>query len=221
MNYEIKRTKRKTISLQVYQNQRVLIRAPLRCSDEEIAQFYWKHSAWVENKIKDAALNPGLPMSQYRHNEALWLLGQSILIQVAEGTKSAVKLEDKTLIVQQTEPSNEELTQRLIARWKRKFALTIYSERIQLCANKFPIELPHYEIKLRKMRRQWGNCNNKKMITINTQLIRYPLDCIDYVLVHELTHLKHLNHSHRFYSLMERVMPDWHMKKQLLTNFSG
>jgi len=85
----------------------------------------------------------------------------------------------------------------------------------------FPIQLKDYQFRLRKMKRQWGNCNQRGMITINSQLIRYPLTCIDYVMVHELTHLKHLHHGRAFYQLLEQVMPDWRQHRLLLSQFSG
>ena len=88
-------------------------------------------------------------------------------------------------------------------------------------APQFPIRLPDFQFKLRKMKRQWGNCNHKGIITINSQLIRYPLNCIDYVLIHELTHLIHLNHGKSFYRLMEQVCPNWNQQRLLLSQFSG
>ena len=72
------------------------------------------------------------------------------------------------------------------------------------------------DIKLRKMKRQWGNCSLKGIITLNTALIKAPEICIDYVILHELCHFAEHNHSPRFYRLLTQVMPDWKIIKAQL-----
>ena len=63
------------------------------------------------------------------------------------------------------------------------------------------------------MRKQWGSCSPKGVVSLNPHLVKAPRDCIDYVLVHELAHLKEHNHSKRFYGLLDRNMPDWKSRK--------
>ena len=64
-------------------------------------------------------------------------------------------------------------------------------------------------IKLRKMEKRWGSCSNDGLILLNPELISAPLDCIDYVIVHELCHLKEYNHNRRFYQLLSMALPNW------------
>ena len=220
IQYKIKRSKRKTLSIQVHRNQQVLIRAPLRCKDSEISRFLHKHSGWVQRKLEDSLKNPGLPESEYKDGGALWLLGDKKTINVVDSNKKAVTLSEDNLIIYQTLPLDPKNIFRLISGWKRAFAATLFEERLAYWSKEFTIKLPAYQFKIRKMKRQWGNCNSKGIITINSQLVRYPLSCIDYVIVHELTHLKHLNHGPNFYRLMASVMPDWKEQKQLLSDFS-
>ncbi|RLA00756.1 MAG: hypothetical protein DRQ47_09065, partial [Gammaproteobacteria bacterium] len=101
------------------------------------------------------------------------------------------------------------------------FAIELFVERLSFWAEQFPEPMENYQFRLRKMKRQWGNCNNKRIITISSRLIRYPQSCIDYVLVHELTHLKYLHHGRSFYRLLEKVMPDWQEQQRMLSQFSG
>ena len=221
MNYLIKRSKRKTLAIQILPSQSVLIRAPLRCRDEEIQRFYIKHNAWIQNKLSEYQQYPGLPESQYTHNGSLWLLGKPMDIQVITGIRNQVLINSNRLIVTQKSNLNEHKVEPQINRWKRHYGKALYGERLNFWAERFPISLPKFQYKTRKMKRQWGNCNNLGMITINSQLIRYPMHCIDYVIVHELTHLKYLHHGVSFYRLMESVMPDWRENKQLLSQYSG
>jgi predicted metal-dependent hydrolase len=221
MNYEIKRSKRKTLSIQVYRDQRVQVRAPLRCKDSEIERFVAKHEDWVRNKLDESLEYPGLPESKFVADGYLWLLGEKHFIEVNLGKPNSVVIEEGKIIVTQLNLLDVDKTYRLINNWKADYAATLFNERLNIWAAQFPIRLPSFQFKLRKMKRQWGNCNHKGIITINSQLIRYPLHCIDYVLVHELTHLKHLNHGKNFYRLMEEVCPDWNQQRLLLAQFSG
>jgi len=221
MNYEIKRSKRKTLSIQVYRDQRVQVRAPLRCKDSEIEHFIAKHEGWVRNKLDESLEYPGLPESEFVADGYLWLLGEKHFVEVNNGKPNSVVIKENKIIVTQANLLDEDKTYRLIYNWKADYAAALFKERLNLWAAQFPILLPSFQFKLRKMKRQWGNCNHKGIITINSQLIRYPLNCIDYVLIHELTHLKHLNHGKSFYRLMEQVCPDWHEQRLLLSQFSG
>jgi len=220
MNYEIKRSKRKTLSIQVFRDQRVQVSAPLRCKNSEIEHFIAKHENWVRNKLDESLAYPGLPASRFVAGGHLWLLGEKHLIEVQEGKPNSVILNENTIMVTQSNSVDEDKTFRLINNWKTDYAVKLFEERLNLWATEFPIQLPMFQFKLRKMKRQWGNCNNKGIITINSQLIRYPIQCIDYVLVHELTHLKHLNHGRGFYRLMEQVCPNWKHQRLLLSQFS-
>jgi len=73
------------------------------------------------------------------------------------------------------------------------------------------------EVKFRKMKSRWGSCNSKGVITLNKKLIKTPEICIDYVVVHELAHLKYFNHSKRFHALVDRYSPDAKKAKEILS----
>jgi hypothetical protein len=78
---------------------------------------------------------------------------------------------------------------------------------------------PSSELKFRKMKRRWGSCSKaKKSILLNTELIKAPVECIDYVIVHELCHLKIANHSKDFYALLGVCLPNWKKWKDELEN---
>ncbi len=220
MNFEIIRRKRKTMSIHVYRDQRVVVRAPLRCKDKEIELFYDKHRNWITKKLQESKQYPGLKESRYINDGSLRLLGETYTISVRKGLPHRVTKKSNQIIVVQGDENDTVKTERMLTKWKRTFAADLYEKQLALWSAKFPQPLRDYQFKIRKMSRQWGNCNHKGIITINSQLIRYPQACVDYVLVHELTHLKHLHHGRTFYGLMEKVMPDWQDNKRLLSEFS-
>lgn len=106
-------------------------------------------------------------------------------------------------------------------KWKKKQALGIFSEHLEMCYNNFTRSIPHPKLRLRKMTTRWGVCNVKThVITLNTELITKDIGCLDYVIYHELSHLIEANHSKRFWAIVEENCPDY-KKWRKLTNKYG
>ena len=98
--------------------------------------------------------------------------------------------------------------------WYWDQAARILPERVRLWHPKVGVNYP--PVRLGNQRTQWGNCNEKGVIRLNWRIMQSPMELIDYLVVHELTHLKFPNHSKHFWDAVERVMPDYHMRKQQL-----
>ena len=106
-------------------------------------------------------------------------------------------------------------------KWKKKQALGIFSEHLEMCYNNFKRSIPHPKLRLRKMTTRWGVCNVKThVITLNTELITKDIGCLDYVIYHELSHLIEANHSKKFWAIVEENCPDY-KKWRKLTNKYG
>ena len=106
-------------------------------------------------------------------------------------------------------------------KWKKKQALGIFSEHLEMCYNNFTRSIPYPKLRLRKMTTRWGVCNVKThVITLNTELITKDLGCLDYVIYHELSHLIEANHSKKFWAIVEENCPDY-KKWRKLTNKYG
>ena len=106
-------------------------------------------------------------------------------------------------------------------KWKKKQALGIFSEHLEMCYNNFTRSIPHPKLRLRKMTTRWGVCNVKThVITLNTELITKDIGCLDYVIYHELSHLIEANHSKKFWAIVEENCPDY-KKWRKLTNKYG
>lgn len=113
-------------------------------------------------------------------------------------------------VAARSEQFNEEISQAEIAELKRRIAasMAVWEEKTGLHPAGW---------RIRKMKSCWGTCNTKsRMITINTRLIKYPPECLDYVVLHELAHLRVPNHGPAFKALLSRYMPDWKQKKEAL-----
>ncbi|MBP3765794.1 MAG: M48 family metallopeptidase [Bacilli bacterium] len=102
-------------------------------------------------------------------------------------------------------------------RWLKKEMKRIYSERLSIIYNMFEEDIPYPNLRLRKMTTRWGVCNKKTItVTLNTELIKYNIRCLDYVIVHELSHLVYFNHSKDFWNLVSKYCPNYKdIKKEL------
>lgn len=97
-----------------------------------------------------------------------------------------------------------------IEKWLKKQMQTVFAQRLDYCYKLFEENIPFPKLKIRKMKTRWGVCNRRDLsITINSKLIRYDLNIIDYVIIHELSHLVHFDHSKSFWQTVEKYMPDY------------
>lgn len=99
---------------------------------------------------------------------------------------------------------NKYITPEEVDKWYKKEALRLFSERLELAYNSFSRNIPHPTLTVRKMTTRWGVCNTKDhRVTLNLELMKKPLFCLDYVIMHELSHLVYPNHSALFWSVVE------------------
>lgn len=107
--------------------------------------------------------------------------------------------------------------QKQFDKWYKKQMQNIFDEHYQMLYNRFEESIPFYRMRIREMKTRWGVCNVKsKTITLNSRLIEYPLEALDYVIVHELSHLIHFNHSSSFWNLVAKYKPDYkRIRKEL------
>ena len=167
MNYEIIRSKRRTVSLQVKLDGRIVVRAPLHTSEKAINDFVIKHADWIKKK------------------------------------------QDLVKAVQDTEDFDENEVKELKARLKEIIApiLEHYSEKMGVSYDKFSIN---------SAKARFGSCSSKKTLNFSYRLMLYPYEAIEYVCVHELAHLREMNHSKKFWAIVEAYLPDYKARKKLL-----
>lgn len=167
MNFEVKYSKRRTVSIQV-KNANVIVHSPIGVSRERLVELVDSHSEWIENQLK----------------------------------KQKEKAE------KYPEPSIEE--ERIL----RKKAREILPLKVKYYSE--IMGLKYGRITITGAKTRFGSCSAKGNIAFSYRLMRYPEAAIDYVVVHELSHLVELNHSHRFYAVVEKILPDYKARRKLL-----
>lgn len=136
-------------------------------------------------------------------------------VELAEGEKTSVKLLRGKLLV--TVPRRDSsLVRASLEDWYRQRAREVFARRLAELAPRLPWLSAVPSFRLLNMRTQWGSCSPSGELVLNPQLVKAPRICIDYVIHHELCHLREHNHSPEYYRLLESVMPDWVLHKAML-----
>ncbi len=167
MEYEIIRSKRRTMCLQIKLDGKVLVRAPLQTSEKVINDFVSNHVDWIKKK-QELVKNAHIP-EDFGENEV-----------------KALKKRAKEII----EP--------ILEHYSRK------------------MDVSYERVSINSAKTRFGSCSSKKTLNFSYRLALYPYEAIEYVCVHELAHLKEMNHSKSFWKIVENELPDYKARKQLL-----
>jgi hypothetical protein len=218
--YELQLMERKTLSISVHPDLTVIVKAPEKTKLEDIEKKVYHRAKWILNQKRRFEIYlPDVPPRKYVSGESHRFLGRQYRLKLIKSETKHIKLTRQFLEVYtpDTYPANARL---LVENWYREQSNKIFQERLSACYAKLVREKITYpKISIRRMQSSWGSCSAKGMITLNIKLIQVPLEYIDYVIIHELCHLKHLHHETQFYKLLSRVMPGWEAKKEKLDRF--
>lgn len=211
IEYQLVRSRRKSLAIHVLRDGSVEVRAPHRAPRELIHRFVLEKSAWIKQKRTEWLALPARHEPKFHEGAEHFFLGEAYRLSFAPYRG------DDPVINLQLRSTTEDNVARALDRWYRREAERLFAERHDHWRDQMAdFALPQSHIRLRKMTSRWGSCTRRGAITLNTQLVRYPLECADAVIVHELCHLLEFNHSPRFYALMDRAYPDWKPVDKLL-----
>lgn len=207
------RSKRRTIALIVERDGSVTVRAPLKMSAKLIEEFVEKNANWVENKRVEVQSLQSEQTRQYLPGEQFLFRGRPYALEIVGNTDKKLELAD-SFRLSESERHNAEAIFRI---WYRTQAAKIIGERVAYFAKQFGLDVNH--VRITSARTRWGSCSAKGTLSFSWRLLMTPPDVIDYVVVHELAHTIHHNHSKRFWKLVERWMPEYKQRKRLLKQY--
>lgn len=223
IEYSLVLSKRKTIAIIVKPDQTVEVRAPKRVSNREVESFLQQKQSWVLAKLSEFSKRPDPHQPQCKEGESHYFLGEPHRIINSSQTTPQLALEldiEQPIIpLASIEGATADHIERKLEQWYREEALALFTERHDYWRERMAhYDLPASHVVIRKMKRRWGSCTDKGKITFNVLLAKYPLACVDAVVVHELCHLLEFSHNKRFYGFMSEVYPNWkECDKQLQT----
>lgn len=206
------------LRIYIYPDGKVCLIVPEHTSESEILDAVQKRRRWIMKQLAYFREQQQYATSrQYISGESHYYLGRQYVLKVIEKTQlpQEVKFFRGKLEVYVVEKNAENVRKRLET-WYRKKAKMIFQQRLTALLGQALWMTFCPEIKLVKMKKQWGNCSIKGYLTLNPMLVKAPRECIDYVILHELCHFVEHNHSPNFYRLLTQVMPDWKKRKTRL-----
>jgi predicted metal-dependent hydrolase len=218
IEYRLGYSSRKTLAIDVHPDLSVVVTAPTGSTDEAVEQRVKKRAAWIvqQQRFFETYL-PTLPPRRYVSGESHRYLGRQYRLRVHLADADGVKMARGQINVGLTDTSKKERVRSQVTAWFRRRAEAIFGEVFAVStvrAERQEIQPSGFQI--RKMSNRWGSCTAEGHILLNPDLIVAPLPCIEYVVVHEICHLKEHNHGTAFYRLLTAMMPDWERRRERL-----
>ncbi|MEG2233281.1 MAG: SprT family zinc-dependent metalloprotease [Oscillospiraceae bacterium] len=218
---EIERKKMRSVRLRVTDSGEIKVSASKAMPYAMIEKFVRDKRDWIETALaKIAAKTPSQQSEQLIDGGSVRLLGQPFSVRISEGAKIDLSVDflSSTLNIHTKRPDDEKYLRSQFDRWWRAQCVELYTRK---CAELLPIfasfKLGMPAISVKKMTSQWGSCEvNRAKINLNFYLMRAPAECVEYVILHELTHFINPTHNAEFYGFIAKYMPDWKKRRELL-----
>lgn len=217
---QVSHDRHRTLRLSVRPEGTVCVRAPRRTSQTQIRSHVQGKAAWILKHLerfrilREARPQPPAYLSGETHS----YLGRGYVLEARQAERNAVCLEEGCLVVTTVFPPSPEKVRTLLDAWYRQQAREVFLRilrEMQPTASAHGVPRPA-QLKIRAMTSRWGTCSRSGAITLNRHLMRAPLECVEYVVAHELCHLRHHGHDARFYGLLAAIMPDWKARRRRL-----
>ncbi|AXS81554.1 M48 family metallopeptidase [Dechloromonas sp. HYN0024] len=205
--YQLRRSQRRTIGLSV-DHRGLRVAAPTRARLGDIESLIHEHGQWVIDKLaawRDRVTLGPLVVSDGTVIEAL---GEPLTVTLTSIGRSRWQFGPGTIYLR---PDITHSANALLEAALRDKARTVFAERLDHFAPLLGVALP--PLRLSSARTRWGSCSHRGGIALNWRLVLMPLAIVDYVVCHELAHLKEMNHSPRFWSVVEQLCPDWKARR--------
>lgn len=212
----------KNVYLKVYSNFNINLTVPLNTEENWIKNYLTKKSKWIDKQITKYKISEGTNnLLDIKSGTSTQYLGKDMRIYIIKGQKNEITLDERNINIYLENINNNEYINNFFNKWWRKQAKTIFSEETnklyEKIYKKYNLEKP--EICIRKMKTRWGNCDkSKNKITLNEYLLKANRRCIQYIILHELTHLMYPYYNKEFYNFLTIQMPDWKQRKKDLNN---
>ena len=229
LQVHIIRSKRRTVCMSVNKDGSVTVKAPLRYpTDKEIAGFVEQKVDWIlkQRELQQDREDMRL-VRRFETDYSFPYLGEERLIEMQSGKKTKISYENDKILIQtpfydaleadyeakENEIAIEHL-QNDLKKWYKKQAATYITKRVEYYKDIVGVTVNSVSIKSRKS--QWGSCDSNGDITFSWRLVMARPEAIDYVVIHELCHRKHMDHSREFWNQVQKYMPDFKAQKQWL-----
>lgn len=216
ISYKVVFTRRRTILITINPRDGVTVRAPYRTSAKSIDNFVRSKSAWIHRHLDgfSSLIHLGNPV---KTGEKILFRGREYLTVTKVSGKDSVEFSGDEMVINTVDNPDQQKLDLLVNSYFRKIAEEVFGMKMEdmLLKNEKHGFRPTC-LSVKPMKSRWGSCSNRGKITVNSELIRLDDKFHEYIILHELCHLKHCNHGREFYSLLSEVSPEWkNIRRQL------
>lgn len=217
----IKKSKRRSIGYVVKRDGRLELKLPHNIPYSAASYYIEQKKDWLLKKQKEMQVYQSQVITpQYHRGGRLYYLGKPYTIENIIDIQKRILLSEDKIIVHSHKLLDDAAMKAQLEDWLKHQFIQIAQEFIPKAIPLFDDKLNYQSLRIRKMKRSWGNMRKNGIMTLNLSLMHTPKECIEFVILHELCHLQHFNHSPQFYGLMDRVLPDWRITDALLDQYS-
>jgi predicted metal-dependent hydrolase len=196
---------------------RVKVSAPRRMSDKDVSDAVFRNRGWIERRRSEVNASHGGPSASLLQGDRIAIFGAEHELHIEESTgRPGCEIVAPGVIAMRTKPGAPlDVRMRLLDGVYRRQMERHIPILVDRWENTLGVEATSWQI--RRMKTRWGSCNPvRRRISLNLRLVAYPLDCLEYVVVHELAHLLVPDHGPGFYAVLDRHHPDWKAARTLL-----
>lgn len=219
--YYLNKKNIKNINIRIKSNGDVFLSCPLKMKTEDAEKFLIQKANWVlkqQEQLKKYYSQK--EQLQFENSGKIYFLGRIYNLKIITSKINLVEIIDENINIYIKEKyiENKKYIRKYFENWLKEKSYEIYNGLVveyQDKMSKYVKSFPQIEVK--KLKTRWGSCMPfKNKVTFNLSLIKAPIECVEYVVVHELAHFKYQNHSKNFYNLVEIYIPDWKDRRNLL-----
>jgi hypothetical protein len=202
---QVIRSRRRSLSLQVTDDGKVIARIPLRASQDQLEQFVRQHQRWIVARQNEARRRRQLVVQrQYQPGEQLLYLGASYALRHVETSPDPVFFDPVGVFCLRASCHPHAATH--FEDWYREAARIHFTERVAAFAHRYDFDVN--QVKISNAKQRWGSCSEQGNLNFSWRLLMAPRAVVDYVIIHELAHLEELNHSPEFWRRVTIMQPN-------------
>lgn len=209
---------RRDLLITVHPNLEVAVVAPAGKSIQQIEVKVRARAAWIlRQQLRFRDLHPLPTDKRFVSGETHLYLGRQYRLRIIRSSRDRVTLSRPFLLVEVKNASTTSRVEKLVKQWYSDRATAVIPRQFERCLEAHPsLRMGEPRLRMRRMSRRWGSCTPLGVVTLNPELVRVPIGCIEYVIVHELCHRKVMNHGPGFERMLSRTLPDWRARQNRL-----
>ncbi len=221
IEFKVIYSSRRTLGISILPDSSVIVRVPYSTSDKTINRIVQEKASWIiKHRAGMGGQNNNKLNRKYANGENQLFRGQEYAMSIEKSNKPYVRFNCAVIEIGLNNPDDPKAVKNLLYKGYKTEANSVFPGILEDAIIKHSCYMfKPAGLVVRTMKRRWGSCSNKGIITLSTELIKLPDLFIEYVAVHELCHLRHHNHSTKYYNLLSELFPDWKQVRKDLRKY--